>query len=755
MKEQKPKFKMSYVITLLLVVLLICVLFIPSGYKGQMLVDREYDVQELINGTYKPSEDYQGEGQQMIAFYYKDGTAYILVKDSKFVGKFPKYSDYYFYYEKGNDGIINSVLAKINEYNKDAEVAIQVSGPQPDGINWWDIVYPILYIGFGLFLVWMIFKMIGGANKGAMTFGKSNARAYTSNKVKFSDVAGTEEEKEELAEIVEFLKNPKKFTQLGARIPKGVLLVGPPGTGKTLLARAVAGEANVPFISISGSDFVEMFVGVGASRVRDLFEQAKAKKPCIIFIDEIDAVGRQRGAGLGGGNDEREQTLNQLLVEMDGFEANEGIIVLAATNRSDVLDPALLRPGRFDRQVFVNIPDVKGREGILKIHARNKPIDENVDFKTLAKITVGFTGADIENMLNEAAILAARANRPKIIMTDITEGINKVIMGPQKKSRLVTEKDKRLTAYHEAGHAILAMKLPHCDAVQEVSIIPRGGAAGYTMQRPENDDRNDTYNHLMDEIAMCMGGRIAEELIIKDITTGASGDINHATKLAHDMVYRYGMSKRLGFMSLDTSEQVFIGRDYQTKNSFSDKLAAEADDEIREILDYNYKRAKKILTDNVSLMHEMVKLLLERETIYKQETDLLLEGKTAQEVLAIMEKKDKEQKEKEAKQREAMQKEMRLASYRQKVVDGEKLLISGIITQEEYEAIKKEYEAFAKEMEKENAKPETEKKEESADKKEATPKPAVKRIVKPKTEKESEKKPVSKKKSTDKKDDKE
>ncbi len=754
MKEQKPKFKMSYVITLLLVVLLICVLFIPSGYKGQMLVDREYDVQELINGTYKPSEDYQGEGQQMIAFYYKDGTAYILVKDSKFVGKFPKYSDYYFYYEKGNDGIINSVLDKINEYNKDATVAIQVSGPQPDGINWWDIVYPILYIGFGLFLVWMIFKMIGGANKGAMSFGKSNARAYTSNKVKFSDVAGTEEEKEELAEIVEFLKNPKKFTQLGARIPKGVLLVGPPGTGKTLLARAVAGEANVPFISISGSDFVEMFVGVGASRVRDLFEQAKAKKPCIIFIDEIDAVGRQRGAGLGGGNDEREQTLNQLLVEMDGFEANEGIIVLAATNRSDVLDPALLRPGRFDRQVFVNIPDVKGREGILKIHARNKPIDENVDFKTLAKITVGFTGADIENMLNEAAILAARANRPKILMTDITEGINKVIMGPQKKSRLVTEKDKRLTAYHEAGHAILAMKLPHCDAVQEVSIIPRGGAAGYTMQRPENDDRNDTFNHLMDEIAMCMGGRIAEELIIKDITTGASGDINHATKLAHDMVYRYGMSKRLGFMSLDTSEQVFIGRDYQTKNSFSDKLAAEADDEIREILDYNYKRAKKILADNVSLMHEMVKLLLERETIYKQETDLLLEGKTAEEVLSIMEKKDKEQKAKEAKQREAMQKEMRLASYRQKVVDGEKLLISGIITQEEYEVIKKEYEAFAKEMDKEKTKPE-EKKVEKLEENSATPKPAVKRVVKPKTEKEADKKPISKKKSTDKKDDKE
>lgn len=694
MKEQKPKFKISYIITLLVIVLILCLVFIPRGYDGKLLTGGLQEVQQLIDGTYKPEED--AEPQQMAAFYYKNGTAYILVKDSSYAGRFPDYADYHFYYEGGTDSaLLNTIREAIQTYNTNhPDEIIEISGPMPDGINWWDVIYPILYIGFGLLIVWLIFRMLTTSNKGVMTFGRSNARAVQSNKVKFSDVAGTEEEKEELAEIVEFLKNPKKFTSLGARIPKGVLLVGPPGTGKTLLARAVAGEANVPFISISGSDFVEMFVGVGASRVRDLFEQAKKNKPCIIFIDEIDAVGRQRGAGLGGGNDEREQTLNQLLVEMDGFEPNEGIIVLAATNRSDVLDPALMRPGRFDRQIYVNIPDVKGREGILKIHAKNKPLDENVDFKTLAKITVGFTGADIENMLNEAAILAARANRTKIIMTDITEGINKVIMGPQKKSRLVTEKDKKVTAYHEAGHAILAKKLPNCDEVQEVSIIPRGGAAGYTMKRPENDNRSDTYNHMMDDIAMSMGGRIAEELVFKDITAGASGDINYATKLAHDMVYRYGMSKRLGFMSLDTTEQLFIGRDYQTKNAFSDKLAAEADDEIRDILDFNYKRAKKILSENTKLLDEMAKLLLERETIYKEETDLLIQGKTADEIIKMLEEKDKQRLAQEEKERAEAEKRRRIEACRQKVLDGEKLLAGGVITQQEFAAIKREYDAF-------------------------------------------------------------
>ena len=683
--NNKPKFKFSYLIILLVLVLLLVLVFTNNGYKGQLLTTPGQDIEQLIAGEYKDSN---GQMQKIKAFYHKDGVAYVLVENSKYENRFPDYADYHFYYEAG-DGQISQIIQKL-------EAAGIPNRTSPDGINFWDILYPILYIGFGIFLIWSLFRMISNSNKGAMTFGKSNARAYTSNKVKFGDVAGSEEEKEELAELVEFLRAPKKFTALGARIPKGILLVGPPGTGKTLLARAVAGEANVPFITISGSDFVEMFVGVGASRVRDLFEQAKKNKPCIVFIDEIDAVGRQRGAGLGGGNDEREQTLNQLLVEMDGFEPNEGIIVLAATNRSDVLDPALMRPGRFDRQIYVNIPDVKGREGILKIHARNKPLDDGIDFKTLAKITVGFTGADIENMLNEAAILAARAGRPKIIMSDITEGINKVVMGPQKKSRLVTDKDRKLTAYHESGHAILGKKLKNCDEIQEVSIIPRGSAGGYTMQRPENDNSFRSYNYLMDEIAMCMGGRIAEEIIFKDITTGASSDINQATKIARAMIYNYGMSKNLGFISLDASQQVFIGRDYQTKNDFSEKLAAAADDEIRDILDYNYKRAKKILTDNIDLLHEMSALLLERETINKEEVDMLIEGKKAGEIAKLMEEREKERREKELKIKEENAEREKIENYKRKVKEGERLLASGIISQKEYDAIKKEYEEFEK-----------------------------------------------------------
>ena len=692
MNEQKPKFKYSYLIVLLLILFLFILIFTNNGYKGEYLYGGMSEVQELIDGTHKNDKD---ENEKLIAVYYKNDTMYFLIKDSKYVGNFPSYSDYYVHYEYG-DGFVEEVRKAINDYNKEHAndegfQAIQIK-VGVDGVNAWDIIYPILYIAFGLFMVWMIFRLLSSSSKGAMSFGKSRAKAYTTSKVRFSDIAGTEEEKEELKEIVEFLKAPKKFTDLGARIPKGVLLVGHPGTGKTLLARAVAGEANVPFISISGSDFVEMFVGVGASRVRDLFDQAKKNKPCIVFIDEIDAVGRQRGAGLGGGNDEREQTLNQLLVEMDGFESNEGIIILAATNRADVLDPALLRPGRFDRQIYVNIPDVKGREGILRIHARNKPIDENVDFKTLAKITVGFTGADIENMLNEAAILAARNNRPKIIMSDITEGINKVTMGPQKKSRLVTERDRKITAYHESGHAILAKKLKNTDEVQEVSIIPRGMAGGYTMQRPENDNSYRTFNYLMDEIAVCMGGRLAEELIFKDISTGASGDINQATKIAHNMVYNWGMSKNLGFISLDSSEQVFIGRDYQTKNSFSEKLAAEADDEVRAIIDYNYKRAKKILSDNVDLLNEMANLLLDKETINKEEVDMLIEGKKATEISALMEQKEKEQKEKEEKFKKEQAKLERLQTIEKKVQEGQKLYESGIITKEELDSIKKIYE---------------------------------------------------------------
>lgn len=680
--NQKPKFKYSYLFLLLIAIILIILIFTNTGYSGQKL-DNFDQVDQLIHGQYV--DPVSEKTQQAVEIYYTDDTIYFLIKDSKYQNAFPDYSDYYINY-KYYDGQIERLLETIE--NEKLDIKVQ---PSVAGINFWDILYPILYLGFGIFIIWMIFRLINSSNKGAMSFGKSKARSYQNNPVRFSDVAGADEEKEELAEIVEFLKNPAKFTQLGARIPKGVLLVGPPGTGKTLLARAVAGEANVPFVFISGSDFVEMFVGVGASRVRDLFDQAKKNKPCIVFIDEIDAVGRQRGAGLGGGNDEREQTLNQLLVEMDGFEPNEGIIVLAATNRADVLDPALLRPGRFDRQVYVNTPDVRGREGILKIHARNKPLDENVDFKVLAKITVGFTGADIENMLNEAAILAARAGRPKITMTDIQEGINKVTMGPQKKSRMVTEKDRQITAYHESGHAILGKLLKHTDEIQEVSIIPRGMAGGYTMQRPENDNSFISYNHLMDEIAMCMGGRIAEEIVFKDITTGASSDINQATKLAHKMVYNWGMSKNLGFLGLANDQQVFIGRDYQTRSDFSEKLAAEADDEIRQILDYNYKRAKKILSDNKDLLDQMSKLLLSHETINKDEIDLLMQGKTAEEVAQIMDIREMEQRKKEEEYKKQLEKERKEKAIEAKLKEGQKLLERGIITQEEYEMIKKTY----------------------------------------------------------------
>lgn len=503
----------------------------------------------------------------------------------------------------------------------------------------WNIVLPIL--GFGLLIVLAVFtfRSLNGSNKQAMNFGKSKANVQGNLKVRFTDVAGAEEEKEELAEVVEFLKSPQKFSSVGARIPKGVLLVGPPGTGKTLFAKAVAGEANVPFFSISGSDFVEMFVGVGASRVRDLFDQAKKNMPCIIFIDEIDAVGRQRGAGMGGGHDEREQTLNQLLVQMDGFETNEGIIVMAATNRADILDPALLRPGRFDRQIYVNIPDVRGREAIFKVHSRNKHMAPDVDFQILARITSGFSGAEIENLLNEAAILCARDNRVEISMEDLYEGINKVVMGPQKKSRLVTEVDKRITAYHEAGHAIVARCLPYCDPVHEVSIIPRGQAAGYTMTRPENDDDHMTINKLKANLAMSMGGRASEELVIQDITTGAVGDIKHATDLARKMVMEWGMSEELGPVYYGSNQEVFLGRDYQTQHSYSESVAAKIDVEVSKMVESAHQQALKILTEHRDIMDKMVRLLIERETIYTEEVDMLMEGRPVEEIRAALDER--------------------------------------------------------------------------------------------------------------------
>ena len=687
MNEKKQGgFKLSYIIVLLAAVLILSLLFIDFGQNGTKL--ETYQVEQIIQG------DYPGENGNEQATYvvFKNGKGYILVEGSKIQpNQMPSYSDYYFEYtsQSMEDYLINLCRSSNGTVSYTT---------LPAGVNLWDIIVPVFYVGFAIFMFFMLYKMIGNSNKGAMNFGKTKVKSYQITKVRFSDIAGMDEEKAELAEIVEFLKNPKKFTDLGARIPKGVLLVGQPGTGKTLLARAVAGESKVPFISISGSDFVEMFVGVGASRVRDLFDQAKKNKPCIVFIDEIDAVGRQRGAGLGGGNDEREQTLNQLLVEMDGFEPNEGIIVLAATNRSDVLDPALMRPGRFDRQIYVHVPDVKGREGILKIHARNKPLDESVDFGVLARITTGFTGADIENMLNEAAILAARANRPKIIMEDITEGINKVIMGPQKKSRILTERERKLTAYHEAGHTIIAKKLEYCEDVQEVSIIPRGHAGGYTMSRPENDDMTMSYNKACDTISMSMGGRVAEEIVFKDITSGASSDIQHATKLARAMVYDWGMSKKIGFLSLGASNTVFIGRDYQSKNDFSEKLAGIADDEIMTILNDNYKRAQDILNENVETLHEMAKLLLARETIYKEEVDMIMAGKKTEEIVEIMQEKERKQKEKEARLKAEKDKLDKLENFKKKINEGENLIKMGIITEEELDQLKKEYIKFEKSL---------------------------------------------------------
>ena len=734
MEENKGRFKISYLILLLLLVVLVCFVFIDTSNPGKRVALS--DVDSFIAGNYDDPTTEDVEHLQMTEFYYKNGYIYILVDGSENAKQFPSRSDFYCEYTTSGD--IQDIKDKVAASGKD--ITYDTANVRESWLSQYlPMIIFVLIIGA---MLYFMMRMIAGGNKGAMTFGKSKARATTNSKVRFDDIAGADEEKAELQEIVEFLKNPKKFTSLGARIPKGVLLVGPPGTGKTLLAKAVAGESNVPFISISGSDFVEMFVGVGASRVRDLFDQAKKAKPCIVFIDEIDAVGRQRGAGLGGGNDEREQTLNQLLVEMDGFEANEGIIVLAATNRSDVLDPALMRPGRFDRQIYVHIPDVKGREGILRIHAKNKPLDESVDFTTLARLTTGFTGADIENMLNESAILAARAGRPKITMTDITEGINKVLMGPQKKSRLVTPNDKKLTAYHESGHAILGKKLKHCEEVQEVSIIPRGHAGGYTLSRPENDDSYTSYNKLMDEIAMCMGGRIAEELIFKDITTGASSDIQQATKLAHKMVYDFGMSKKLGFISLDSEGQIFVGRDYQTRNNFSEKLIAEADDEIRQILAYNYKRAKDILKENMFLLHQMAGLLLDRETIYKDEVDLLMQGKKKEEVVEIVKKNEEAQKAKEAKLLEQKKRNEALANFNRKIADGAELLKAGVITQEEYNAVLKEIENLKKEMEKV---------EEQKEVKEET-KPAPKATTKGSTKTAQEKKPSTKKESAEKKE---
>ena len=519
------------------------------------------------------------------------------------------------------------------DYLKDKVDAEQISySAEPIPTEPWFITaLPTIFVVLMFIVFWFAFmqQSQGGGNR-VMSFGKSKARMHKEeegNQVTFKEVAGLEEEKEELKEIVDFLKNPRKYIEIGARIPKGVLLVGPPGTGKTYLSKAVAGEAGVPFFSISGSDFVEMFVGVGASRVRDLFEQAKKNSPCIIFIDEIDAVGRRRGAGLGGGHDEREQTLNQLLVEMDGFGTNEGIIVMAATNRPDILDPAILRPGRFDRQIYVGLPDIKAREEILKVHTKNKPLDDDVDLKVVAKRTPGFTPADLENLTNEAALLSARKNLKRIPMDIIDEASIKVVAGPEKKSKVISEEERKLTAYHEAGHAITSRLLPNTDPVHMVTIIPRGMAGGFTAYLPEEDRYYMTKKQMEDELVSLLGGRVAEALVLEDISTGAQNDIERATKLARRMVTHYGMSSNLGPMTYGTDdEEVFVGRDFGRTRNYSEEVAAAIDREMRGLIDRAYNKAEELLKENINTLHRVAEALLERETLDGKEFEEIFVG---------------------------------------------------------------------------------------------------------------------------------
>jgi cell division protease FtsH len=527
---------------------------------------------------------------------------------------------------------IPSVMSDdVGQYLFDAmtRAGLAVTGTAPTQEPWILSLLPMIFGVLILVVLWFVFMQNsqGGGNK-VMSFGKSRAKMIkedNSKRITFADVAGLKEEKEELYEVVDFLKNPKKYIELGARIPKGILLIGPPGTGKTYLSRAIAGEAGVPFFSISGSDFVEMFVGVGASRVRDLFENAKKNSPCIIFIDEIDAVGRKRGAGLGGGHDEREQTLNQLLVEMDGFSENEGIILMAATNRPDILDPALLRPGRFDREITVGRPDVREREDIIRVHAKNKPMADDVDFKTLAKATPGFTPADIENLLNEAAILTARKSERKIRMRTIEEATTKVIAGVEKKSRLISEKERRLTAYHEAGHAILATIIPDMDPVQQITIIPHGRAGGFTMQLPLEDRNYMTKKHMENELIVLLGGRVAEKLILHDISTGAQNDLSRVSDIARAMVTKYAMSENLGSMSYASEEEVFLGRDMTTRRNYSEQVAADIDREVRRLVDDAYDEALRIINENLDKLHEVANALLEFETINGEEYEIVLQ----------------------------------------------------------------------------------------------------------------------------------
>ena len=586
----------------------------------------------------------------------------------------PRYAEISFsqFLEKVNNGEINYVNIssyKLEGYFKDANGAtknyfycyswspytsgelaeilmgagVDVTFANPNAGGIWSGAFTFLGIILVAVIFWLMMRSAAGGGGKVMSIGKTKAHVQSNLKVRFADVAGAEEEKEELQEVVEFLKTPKKFLEVGAKIPRGVLLVGPPGTGKTLFAKAVAGEAGVPFFAVSGSDFVEMYVGVGASRVRDLFDMAKKNQPCIVFIDEIDAVGRHRGAGLGGGHDEREQTLNQILVQMDGFETNEGIIVMAATNRADILDPALLRPGRFDRQIHVNLPDVKGREQILKVHARNKPIAPDVNFRTVARMTVGFSGADLANLLNEAAILTARADKKLIGNIELYEAIDKILMGLKKKSHVVTEADKRICAYHESGHAILAGLCKHCDPVHEVTIIPRGnGAGGFTMTRPDEDGEFRSYNQMVDNICMTLGGRAAEEIVVKDVTQGASADLQSVSATARRMVTQYGMSEKLGLVAYENNQPVFMGMEYEygggNRNGYSQKTASVIDDEIRRLIAEQHERALRLLTENRSILDNMSRVLVEKETIFTEEVEMLMKGASYTEVIEFMDR---------------------------------------------------------------------------------------------------------------------
>ena len=640
-QPQKKNSPMKNVIIFLLLIVGFCFIFwmVAGNSKGEYITDTKY---------YEFLYDNKVES---VTF----GSKYINIKTND--------GNYYWTYCRDNtEENFREMTISYNNYVETQDpalklVKVDIVSDSPTSVSIMSIIYPILIIASLIVLTMIVIRNLKGMNRNSMDFVKNRARVIPS-KVKFDKVAGADEEKAELEEIIQFLKNPEKFTKIGARIPKGVLLVGPPGTGKTLLAKAVAGEANVPFFTISGSDFMELYVGVGASRVRDLFENAKRAKPCIVFIDEIDAVGRQRGTGLGGGNDEREQTLNQLLVQMDGFEQNEGIIVMAATNRADILDPALTRPGRFDRQIYISSPDVKGREEILRVHAEGKPFDKDVDLKNIARVTTGFTGADLENLLNEAAILAARSNRTKISVEDLNNAIVKVSIGPQKRSRVVSERDRKITAFHEAGHAIVEKCVKTSDAVHEVSIIQRGGAAGYTVSRPENDFNHMTKQKLIDRITVLLAGRSAEELFLDDITTGASSDINHATSIARNMVAKWGMSLKVGLINHSgEGSEVFLGRDYQNRATYSETEAEIIDKEIREIINSCYSKAKEILKDNKDKVNTMVEVLLEKETIYSDEVDMIMQGSSTKEIVEFIDKKLKEKEEQRKKALEEERKE--------------------------------------------------------------------------------------------------